>query len=130
MIEMTFDKQEVIATLRKNLGEHHLIFTEAVEGYRKEAMRVLDRQIIELQRSDGPVKVMVHMKAPENHERDYVAVLSMLETSTDSHLVFNDEQYRHYMLDEWDWQRGFLASNSAYSATATGKMDREGPFGR
>lgn len=125
LIKMTFEKQEVIRKLRENLAEHRNIFEEAVEGYRKEALEQLNDAVKRLREGEGPVQVKVYLTAPENHEGDYKAVLSMLETSTDAEVVFDDDQYRCYMLDEWDWQRHFLSSTAAYSMTATEKLTRQ-----
>ncbi len=121
MIEMKFSKAVVVETLTANLKEHRVIFAEAVEGYREEARKQLDEAIERLKAGAGPVNVYVMVSAPENHETDYEAVISMLEHSLDTEITFNDNQYRCYMLDQWDWQHQFLASNSVYSATAVTK---------
>ena len=121
MLNMKFTKEKVLTTLSNNLEEHRRIFEEAVDGYYEAALKELNKAIERLQEPSGPTSVYVTVSAPENHEKDYEAVISMLENSLDTEIVFNDIQYRCYMLDEWDWQRKFLASNSKYSTLAATK---------
>lgn len=124
MIEMTFSKHEVVIKLIQNLAEHKIIFAEAVDGYLIEARKQLELEVarLKVKKGESPINIFVSIQAPENHEADYRAVLSMLKASTDEEVVFDSDQYRCYMLDEWDWQRSFLHSNACYSMTATEKL--------
>ena len=101
MISMTFDKEEVLASLTANLEEHKTIFKEAVEGFRLECIKQLEEKLGRVLEGPGPVNVYVTIKAPENHESDYKAVIHMLQHSNDKEVTFNDTQYRCYMLDKW-----------------------------
>lgn len=105
----------------KNRSEHRKIFEEAVEGYRAEAVRLLEEHIKEVK--NGKLrKVSISLPFPEDHTIDYDRVLTMLDMSVDDEVVLQADDFAAYVMDDWHWKRQFLTTNSAYSVTAAGKL--------
>ena len=129
-ITMTYKVEEVLETLRKNLEEHLVIYNEALEGFREEGMSTLAEQLEELRANNlrridagkDPAPINIHINAPQSHESDYEAVISMLEHCVEEEVTFNHQQYCMYMMDRWDWQKTFLTTVSGYSSTANDKF--------
>lgn len=114
---VTVRKDELVSALEENRKNHRAIFEEAVEGYRKKAIEMLEHHIEEI-KEGRVVRVAVHLPQPEDHTDDYDRVLRMLEMSIDDEIEVMEHDFACYVMDNWDWKRQFLTTNSAYSATA------------
>lgn len=122
-------KAELLAALEKNREQHHAIFLEAVDGYEKEAERLLEEHLDRLRDSAGkskPMLLRIFLDAPSDHTEDYDAAISMLQWSEDDTVEIDQQTFRNYVLDDWQWKRQFLASNSYYSATAARMSEENG----
>lgn len=111
------EKGWLLATVQKNADEHQDIFLEAVEGYRNEAVKQLEAHIERI-KGGKLERVYVSLPQPENHIRDYKRVLDMISRNVDTVIELSEQDYASYVLDDWQWKRQFLASNSAYSVTS------------
>jgi hypothetical protein len=123
-MKVTVDKQEILGIIRKNREAHKAIFAEAVEGYRKKAVELLERRIAEVK--EGRFFTYVQMTQPEDHTWDYDRILKMLEHHHGEEIALIEADYAMYVLDDWQWKRQFLASNSAYSGTAAAALAAAG----
>ena len=110
-------REELIEKVKKNRDEHEKIFLEAVEGYREEALKRLNEYIDEIR--DGKViRNYWQMPTPENHLEEYDRVIGLLEMGVEDVVKMSDVEYQSYVLDNWQWKKAFLMSNSYYSQTA------------
>lgn len=133
-ISMSFDKQTVVDTLKKNKAEHETIYKEAVQGYRDalrgalvevESLVVEKRNELDEKGTPSPHlsrSPLSKLTVPKNQLKEYDTVLEMLELTADDTIVLDQDQYNCYMKDNWYWMNDFLISNSAYSATASLKL--------
>ena len=112
--------QPLLETLNKNRTQHRAVFEEALEGYRKEAIRVLDGHIAEL-KSGKPKRVYVSVPYPEDHTADYDAAIGLLNLSVDDFAELDEASYKCFVLDDWNWKRQWAASNSGYVSAQTAK---------
>lgn len=110
-------KEELLRELEKNMSEHRAIFEEAVEGYKKQAVVLLE-EYIERIKSGNMVRVQVALPEPSDHTRDYERTIAMINMSEDDVIELNEREFGQYVLDDWDWKYQFLAANSMYSETA------------
>lgn len=117
MENIRVDKKQLISDLKKNRGKHRAIFDQAVEGYKKLAVRQLTDHIKRIQKGKL-VEVYVRLPLPEDHTRDYDRVIQMLEFSLDDTVPLSESDFRAYVQDDWDWKRAFLSSSAAYSVDA------------
>ena len=121
MKTVTVEKSELIKRVEKNRHDHRKIFEEAVEGYKKEAVKLLERHIKKIL-GGGLERVYISLPEPEDHTADYDRVLEMLKMHIDEAVDIDEESFASYVMDDWSWKRQFLQTNAAYSATAARQL--------
>jgi hypothetical protein len=123
MDKVKIEKVALREIVQKNRDEHRTIFEEAVEGYKKKAVELLEAHIERIKK--GAVEqINVRLPTPKDHTSDYDRVLRMIDLSVDGQLELDERRFSEYVMDDWDWQRGFLTETSAYTASAIGKSER------
>lgn len=108
---------ELIKHIKQNRDQHKGIFDEAVVGYKKQAVALLDEHIARINKG-RVMAVSVHLTVPENHTKDYDRVLMQLEMSHETDIELNDVDAKCFLMDDWEWKRQFLTANSTYSKRA------------
>lgn len=118
-IEMstTVSKEKLLAILRANRETHGTIVREAREGYVKQARKALEERLSQLERGEV-ASLAFQLSPPADYTSIYNTSIKMLEWNTLEVIELAADEFRQLVLDEWDWMRGFLESNSTYSATA------------
>jgi len=117
MRAVTVEKSQLVGIITNNRAAHRQIFEEAVEGYKKEGIRLLEEHAERIKKGNL-VEVYVRLPRPEDHTTDYDRVLKMLEMHSFQEIEIDQESFASYVMDDWTWKRQFLATNSAYSGTA------------
>lgn len=120
MNSVRVNKAHLLTKLKENREKHRAIFLEALEGYRKEAIRQLEAQLARA-KSSKKFTVYINLTQPSDQTKDYDRAIGMLNMSLDTEIALSEQDYKNYVLDDWTWKSQFLASNSAYSATAAGQ---------
>ena len=115
-------KSELLDVLKKNRGNHRIIFLEASEGYRAAAIEELDKMLADA-KAGRKIRRSLTLVEPQDQTRDYDRAIRMLEMSTDDVIELEEHDFAQYVLDDWSWKRQFLLSNSTYSPTATSMID-------
>lgn len=116
-------KAELLAKVRENRDAHEAIYDEAMAGYKDLAEAQLKKHLADVRR--GTVQVIsIMMPAPTNQTKDYERIIAMLEMEIADEIELDEQQFSQYVMDDWRWKQQFLASNSAYSATATELLSR------
>lgn len=113
---------QLLEIVKKNRSGHRAIFLEAQVGFRKRVIDELERLLAQA-RDGKKVLGYVNVPAPSDHTKDYDLVVSMLEMSLDATVEITSRDYSRFVLDDWDWKREFLVSNSGYSARASEALD-------
>lgn len=111
-------KDQLKTKLEQNRAEHQKIFLEAVDGYRDEAIRQLESHVARIKANNKVVRISVYVTPPEDHTSDYDAAIEMLKWATGSDIELDEASFRHFVLNDWEWTRSFLSTNSAYSMSA------------
>lgn len=111
---ITVDKGELLGKLRVNRDKHRTVFLDALEGYRKEAIRTLKTHIKALEEGRSPV-VMINLNRPEDHTRDYDRVIGMLEMDKSPEFRLDAVTYGNYVNDDWRWKREWAKLSSSYA---------------
>lgn len=111
------NKDELVEKVRANREKHQAIFDEAVTGYQKQAVQLLEDHIKRIRDGDM-VEVYVRLPRPVNQLKDYDRVLAMLEMHLEDEIEVGEDDFASYVMDDWGWKQNFLASNAAYSVTA------------
>ena len=111
------DKDDLLKKVQKNRDAHRGIFEEAVEGYRKRSVEILEEHIQKI-KAGKLEEVHVRLPRPSDHTKDYDRVIEMLEMHEDTSIEIDEDHFASYVMDDWSWKNEFLATNSTYSATA------------
>ena len=122
MKDITMKKSVLLDKLRGNQKAHKAIFDEAVEGYKEQALRLLEEHLKHI-RTGKMIEVSVHLPVPENHTRDYDRVIAMMELDIAETVALSEADFAQYVLDDWKWKRQFLESSKAYSVLAARSME-------
>lgn len=116
-MESVVDREDLLEVIKKNREQHTKIFEEAVEGYRTQAIKMLEAHIQRV-KTGNLIEVSVRIPRPEDHTLDYDRVIRMLEMTSTDPITLSEHEFAEYVMDDWNWKRHFLESNSAYSTTA------------
>ncbi len=117
MREITVKKSDLLEKIKKNKDTHRAIFEEAVEGYRAQAIGLLEDHIAAI-KAGKVQRVHISLPQPEDHTNDYDRVLAMLDMELADEITLDEDDFAAYVMDDWVWKRQFLTGNAMYSATA------------
>jgi hypothetical protein len=67
---------------------------------------------------------------PEDHTQDYERAIRMMQSSVFKQVKLTVDEYDAYVLNNWEWKKNFLATNSFYVDTMRSKQGVCGPKGR
>jgi DNA polymerase II small subunit/DNA polymerase delta subunit B len=109
-------KEELLEALKKNRATHRKIFEEAQEGYREEAIKLLDKALDDA-RKGKEIKTFIQLQAPIDQTKDYDRAIRMIEMSVEDVIEIDEKDFACYIMDDWDWKRQFLTTNAFYSKT-------------
>jgi hypothetical protein len=117
---ITVDKGELLAKLRENRDKHQTVFQAALEGFRREAIRVLRNHISMMEGAGLGTLVKigsldVRLSRPEDHTRDYDRVIGMLEMDQGITFRLDQQTYRNYVDDDWTWKQSWSKLSLRYA---------------
>lgn len=111
-----YRKAELVERIQKNRDNHRQVFDLAMEGYLQQAKDKLNYAVKEIGRSRVPnFYALVELPVPEDHTKDYDAVLAMLAMSVANEIEMSESDFRSYVLDEWRWKSQFIGTASNYT---------------
>jgi hypothetical protein len=121
MKTVTVNKELLQATLEVNRGAHVEMYREAVEGWRYNLAAAVRAASLALDAGEEPdmgkLNFGYQFPKPESHEEEYERATSMLSWELGETVVLSQEDFRHFVEDDWDWKQGFKFSASQYSVT-------------
>lgn len=113
----TIKKAELLEKITTNRDNHHSIFLQAVEGFQKQAIELLEDKIESLKKG-SEIDLWIRLPEPEDRTQDYDRVISMLEMNEGELIELTEQEFANYVMDDWDWKRQWVATNTAYLAQA------------
>lgn len=115
-LKISVNRNGLLNTLKGNLEEHEKIFNEAREKYQKTLIQFLE-SLLDSAKSGGhhgkgshSINDMLY-KAPEKPydcSDEYKRIIGMLELSDSEAVTLSAQDYKHFVMDEWDWKENFL----------------------
>ena len=108
-----YDKNEIITRITKNRNRHRDIYERAMEIYRERAIEQLNSFADDLKAGKSP-KLYINLPVPEDHTKDYDAMLDMLKSSINTTIELDNERFRQFVRDEWEWKDRFLGTVNSY----------------
>lgn len=115
MEAINVSRYALLEKLKQNREAHREIFIEAQEGYRTAAVAELDSMLQEA-RDGKRIRRAVTLVEPMDQTREYDSAIAMLEMSIDETIALGEQDFRCYVLDQWNWKERWTNSNSGYSA--------------
>jgi hypothetical protein len=113
-VNVTVDREELLARLVVNRTKHKTMYVEAVAGFKDQARRTLEKA---LAGCTGKEDVLVHLSAPQNMTGAYDTVIEMLQMHKGDTIDLSASEFRKLAQDKWDWTDSWLSSNRGYSGT-------------
>lgn len=117
MKDIKVKKAHLLEKLKANRDEHRKIFLEALDGYRKKCIELLDAELAKA-KNGKQFHMYFSLTQPVDQTKDYDRAIKMLEMSVEDEVSLSELDFSNYVLDDWQWKRNFLSSNRAYSTTA------------
>lgn len=118
MDQVKVKKADLIVIMRENLAGHQAIFDEAVVGYQKAAEKILEKHLARVKKG-SLARVYIDIPVPVNHTREYDRAIAMLGMSVEDEVTISQRDFASFAMDDWQWKREFIETNSAYSLTAS-----------
>jgi hypothetical protein len=115
MDRLKFNRDKIVERIKANRERHVDIYERAMEVYRQRAIAQLNTFVDALKAGKSP-SLYISLPVPENHIKDYDAVLDMLNSSVDEFLVLSEQDFRCYVRDQWNWKSKFISTSNAYVA--------------
>ncbi len=112
----TVDRSKLLNALRKNRDNHAGMCAEARAGFAAEAKRVFADRIKAIE-SGNLTKLSIRLEPPEDHTAEYNTAIQMAEWSTENTITLTSDEFRNFVMDEWDWLGLWLVQNRNYSAS-------------
>lgn len=114
MQKVKVSKNELLTVLKQNRAEHRDFFLKAQEGYRKTVIAELDKALKNA-RDGREYCTHLNLIPPVDQTKEYDRVIEMLKMSVDSAVELTQQEFAHYVLDEWNWTNHFVTSNMMYA---------------
>lgn len=123
MREVKLKRDDLLTKLKENREKHVAEYRVALAGYRAQAITAVHRtcdnlmaKLNQLQLGDAvPLPpITFDLELPENHERDYDQVITMVAMSVDDVLTLRSDEFACYVMDRWDWKDRFRITSTKY----------------
>lgn len=111
---ITARKEDLLTALRKNRDQHEKDYIEAHEGWKIEVLKELERTTLHFKQT-GILNRNINLPEPENQTKHYDRVIRMLELSLADDVEISEQQFAHYVMDEWDWSGRHKLSVANYA---------------
>jgi hypothetical protein len=116
----TYRKDELLTIIRANQATHRAVFEAALDGYRKQALVLLEDTLEQVSKGATP-ELRILLARPEFHGRDYDRIIKMLEMEVADEISLDESQFAQYVMDDWDWKRTWVRRMSSYASASTEK---------
>lgn len=115
-IDITVDKSELLAVLKKNRDNHRDEYEKAFAGFQKAAEEWLNDQLKRLHKGKVIDRPIFPHQVPQDHTEEYDQIIGMLEMDQSDTVPLNWSLYRQFVNDEWGWTADFTTTNSFYTS--------------
>lgn len=106
-------KIELLDRVGKNRKAHRDRFLKALDGWKKEAVRVLE-DAYESAKSGKLEDVRVFLQRPDDHTDEYDRAIEMLAMEVSDEVEIDADDFAHLVQDRWDWMSQFMTSTAYY----------------
>jgi hypothetical protein len=111
-LTINVEREKLIDILQSNRTKHMQEFQLAMEGYRKELVRLAEENLERAKKGEYPN--MLHDQKPRDYSAQYTRALGMLEMSNDKNIALSAYDYARFVEDDWDWKASFTSNVASY----------------
>ena len=113
MEKVEINKSELLTVLKKNRETHRNTFLEAIEGYREQAIAILEKGIAD---AKARKRVLSHtgLIEPQDMTPEYDQAIRMLEMCVTETVTISNREFQNYVMDNWSWKHQVTATHSNY----------------
>lgn len=141
--QVTVNKDDLLTAVMANKKTHDQIHADAMTGYYEKVAKELEKRLDMLDKvrldfetslnninpeTEKPVEFNfthrnklfdLSVPFPTNHTQAYERAIKMIEMSADDKFVLTQDEFRQYVMNDWDWKQAFISSNSMYLTKAS-----------
>jgi hypothetical protein len=109
-------RTELLEALKKNLELHREEYAQALIDFKTTLLTDLKTSVKKVNASEPAqlARFNIQVVFPQNHEKDFLEVIEMLEMSVDENINLDAESFRAYIKNEWSWTNGFRQLTESY----------------
>lgn len=118
MKSISVRKESLIERLVENREKHKKEFNELNVKYHSALRKEFEDRLnkinagINLTSHDHYIR---NVPVPENHTDDYTRAIDMLNWDENDRVELNEDDFRRYIQDDWDWRGQFEGTKFSYS---------------
>jgi hypothetical protein len=118
---ITVRKVDLVAKVTENRDLHVAAHSAALDGWRQTVKDALREAVPAFERDEdlSAFNFAYKYAKPASFVDEYDRVLEMLEWETADDIRLSEDDFRHFIQDDWDWSKSFKMSSSQYTATAS-----------
>jgi hypothetical protein len=109
-------KGTLLKKIQENRDRHRKIFEEALEGYRKKVIEILEEKVAAL-KANKRTELYIRLPEPQDRTKDYDRVIAMIKENLIEEIELTETEFAQYVLDDWQWKDEFLSVSNNYTAT-------------
>lgn len=112
------NRLELLRIVNENMAKHIAAFTESVDDYKVLVVKIstTNLELANTGKLDEIAKIKSLPTLPVSYENSYKRAARMLELSVEDVIEVEEDVFNQLVLDEWDWKRSFIASNTMYKS--------------
>jgi len=116
MQTVNVDRIKLLEALKANLEIHRTEYAQALIDFKdrlEQDLKLAAKKVSKTEPKDlRDFNFTVNF--PQNHEREFIEVIDMLEHSVDTTINLDSASFRAYIKNEWAWAHSFKMLNSSY----------------
>lgn len=113
MKSVTVKRTDLLDAIRANRDTHRDEFEKGLAGYKARLLEELEQRVTDL-RAGRQIEQYIHLPIPEDHTRDYDAVIRMLEMEVAETVEIDQRTFAQYVMDDWAWKEQWVGTMSNY----------------
>jgi hypothetical protein len=118
--EIRVKKEELLSVVKENMEAHKLVYEKSMIMFKENYGHRLSIMTAGIE--IGEFDMHLNLSKPESHEKDYQRIIRMLELECREELELDEQEFAHYVMDQWGWFYTFRTSyysNSSYYSSSS-----------
>lgn len=114
MKQVTIEKEKLLEKLKENREIHEKEYTELHNAYLDSVISGLKELLEEAEKRPTSPTTGLHLHVPRSYLKEYDMVIGMLEFSEEEAFQITQDEYKKFILNEWEWTGMFDSMKATY----------------